>query len=318
MAYAKLSFASETSGPHINPFVRDAPDRSLTVPTASDTYIRILSDEDIESKYKEDTKRESEMDTVHVCAAGCECYADDEVADDVAASDDVYSSPPTATNINSDNSSPTFQSNVKYVGTSVSLPEHGINRGIELTVSPDTIVPGTIQTFRRRYLLKSLRIKAAAARWQLDPNDRERQNIISHEYLSEEQLDILLAPSRAAGAAMQQVEADANLEPLGFEGTSDPDTSTNADDSRVEILEKKVRQAVENFRAMPDDIRPSDTDIEAFVNLIFSYENLFQQDFQNNMEPAKMAPMKVNIRRDVNYSLRPNLRLRNYSDRVTL
>ena len=148
-------------------------------------------------------------------------------------------------------------------GTYVTAPDHGIKHGLELSIDPDTIVPGTSQTFRRRRLLKSLRLKAAANRWQCDPNSRALQQVVNHEYLSEDQLNILLAPSRAAATAMQEVEQESNLDPIGHTLSL---SQHEHDDSRAEALEQKVRQAVENFQAMPEDIRPSNDDIADFIN----------------------------------------------------
>jgi transposase InsO family protein len=305
MAYIKLAYVSGNDGPNINPFASDAPDRSILVPTATDTHIRIIRNEDIEEQYNRDRESEAiqEQSGMHVCEAGCECHVEEHTQQ---AEADLQDGQARINNF------------VKRSGIYVSVPEHGIKHGIELTATPDTIVPGTSMTFRRRHLLKSLRWRACAARWQMPLDDPEAQRLINEEHLSEDQLNILLAPSRAALAAMQEVEQDANLDPnIGFE--AEPSAAEKGvDDSRVETLEEKVRQALDNFKAMPDDIRPSNIDLEAFVTLIYKYEHLFQQDFHNNMEPAVMAPMKVKIRTGAKFSYRQQMTLRPYSERHSI
>jgi transposase InsO family protein len=300
LAYAQLAYVSENAGPHINPFVRDASDRSCHLPTATDVSVRIVKELDIESTYSRDAEAEAKGNGAHhehICEVGCECYSPLEPRVQSPSEEDGCSR---------------LKLFLQRSGTYVSAPEHGIMHGIELTVTPDTLVPGTNQTFRRRYLIKSLRLKAAAARWQCDPADAEMRKVINSEFLTEEQLNILLAPSRAAAEAMREVERDANLDPIGHEEESPPNPTSAADNSRAEALEEKVRQAVENFQCMPADIRPSDSEIADYVNLIFQYEHLFQNNFHNNMEPAKMQPMKVNLKPGVDYSKRQTMALRSY------
>lgn len=286
-AYAMLGYIAGTSGAPINPFERNAMDRSYVVPTRAD---RLGGADQHKQAAREQYGNVAGVQSPlqHVCEVGCECHS---------------ASEPTA----HQDGLPRLQAFLGNRGTYVSIPEKGIQHGLELHLTPDTVVPGTTQTFRRRYLLKSLRIKAAAARWQFDRNNPELQKIIECEYLTEEQLNILLAPSRAAASAMQQVESEAKLDPIGYEEAVSPDAKGAADNSRAETLEQKVRQAVENFQSLPDDIRPSTVEIKSFVDLIFKYEHLFQQDFHNNMEPAVMEPMKVNIKQGAKFHYKRNI-----------
>jgi hypothetical protein len=154
-AYAMLGYIAGTSGAPINPpFERNAVDRSHVVPTTADRLCGAAQNDQADRKnYGNVAGGQSPLQ--HVCEVGCECH---------------LASEPTA---HQDGLPRLLQAFLGNRGTYVSIPEKGIQHGLELHLTPVTVVPGTTQTFRRRYLLKSLRIKAAAARWQFDRNNPE-------------------------------------------------------------------------------------------------------------------------------------------------
>jgi hypothetical protein len=92
---------------------------------------------------------------------------------------------------------------------------------------------------------------------------------------------------------MQRVEQECNLKSTGVE--LNEDSVDMIEVSKMGILEQKIAEALERFKAMPRELVPTDDELLEFSTLCRDYKGIFQETFVSK-EPAKLQPLRVKVR----------------------
>ena len=184
----------------------------------------------------------------------------------------------------------------------------GITQGIELDISPDDTVPGKIWTFAQARRKRALRVYMMCARTGYPRLSPEVQEVIRTESFTKEQLDILLAKSRATRAATLKVGEECKLKSDGVE--LEDESPEERERGKMSILEGKILDTYKNFNAMPGELKPSPEELNEFVELCQGHKAIFQESFVTGNEPAKLGKLRVKLKKGA----KPRtLRLRGYS-----